>query len=268
MKLPAIQYLKIPLWMFVVLAPGQALAHLQYRCVLDDGSIQSSNRDLTVDFPMAVKSCDHDTAANIEATHPHRCILSDGSIQMADRDLSRDFPLSVRSCKALAGLSEPVLVRSTGASVTALAVMTSPRYGGKAMAPESVPIAALIRAACVARGLDPGIVSALVYVESRYNPSAESPKGALGLMQILPSTAARYGITSRADLLDPKVNVDVGTRYLSDLQHKFGSRTDLLLAAYNAGEFAVIRYGNRIPPYPETQSYVRQILALSDAAQG
>jgi soluble lytic murein transglycosylase-like protein len=88
----------------------------------------------------------------------------------------------------------------------------------------------------------------------------------MGLMQIIPATAARYGVTSRLALLDPEVNVDVGTRYLRDLQKMFPGRIDLMLASYNAGEGAVARHGNRIPPYPETQSYVRQIMALAGAS--
>lgn len=111
-------------------------------------------------------------------------------------------------------------------------------------------------------GLDPHLVSALVHVESAFKPLARSPKGALGLMQIMPATGARYGVASGSDLLDPATNIDVGTRYLRDLTRMFDGRIDLVLAAYNAGEGAVRRYGNRIPPYRETENYVSRIRQL------
>ena len=75
-------------------------------------------------------------------------------------------------------------------------------------------------------------------------------------------TGARYGIESDRDLLDPAVDIDIGTRYLRDRHEMFDGRIDLMLAAYNAGEGAVRRYGNRIPPYPETQEYVQKIMGL------
>ena len=111
-------------------------------------------------------------------------------------------------------------------------------------------------------GIDPQLVTALIHVESRFQPHARSPKGAVGLMQIMPATAARYGVTNPRSLLNPSVNIDVGTRYLRDLHDLFPGRVDLVLAAYNAGEGAVIKRGHRIPPFPETQSYVRNILRM------
>jgi soluble lytic murein transglycosylase-like protein len=120
---------------------------------------------------------------------------------------------------------------------------------------------ALVRHVSLRYGLDPHLVSALVFVESRGQVKARSPKGALGLMQIMPGTGKRYGVHSTTALLDPATNVETGVRYLRDLMAMFPGRTDLVLAAYNAGEGAVIRYGRRIPPYAETQAYVRNILA-------
>ena len=120
------------------------------------------------------------------------------------------------------------------------------------------PYAELIDRAAREASLDPALVHAVIHVESRYNPAARSPKGALGLMQVMPATAARYGVADTTRSV--AVNLRVGTRYLRDLLDLFGDRVDLALAAYNAGENAVVRYGERIPPYRETQAYVPAVL--------
>ncbi|MCX8050205.1 MAG: lytic transglycosylase domain-containing protein [Methylohalobius sp.] len=104
--------------------------------------------------------------------------------------------------------------------------------------------------------LDPKLLHAVVRAESAYNPYAVSPKGAVGLMQLMPETAARYGLYDR---YDPFKNLEVGARYLRDLLLTFGD-VRLAVAAYNAGEGAVRKYGNRVPPYLETQQYVAKVL--------
>jgi len=122
--------------------------------------------------------------------------------------------------------------------------------------------AALIETEAKRQGLDPALVRAVVAVESAYEPAAVSPKGAVGLMQVIPATAERYGLAAdrRASveqkLKDPATNVRIGTRYLSDLIERYGQDLRLALAAYNAGEGAVDRYARSIPPFPETQAYV------------
>ncbi len=123
----------------------------------------------------------------------------------------------------------------------------------------AMPFAVEIHSAARQAALDPALVHALIYVESRYNPTARSPKGAIGLMQLMPGTASRYGVT-RA-LHAPEANLRAGTRYLSELLTMFDNRLDLALAAYNAGENAVRRHGMRIPPYRETRDYVPAVLA-------
>jgi len=107
--------------------------------------------------------------------------------------------------------------------------------------------------------VDAKLVHAVIQTESAYNSSALSPAGAVGLMQLMPGTARRFGVTDRND---PDQNVDGGTRYLKHLINMFNPNLDLAVAAYNAGENAVIKYNNSIPPYPETQNYVKQVLAL------
>lgn len=121
------------------------------------------------------------------------------------------------------------------------------------------PYAEQIDRAAREASLDPALVHAVIHVESRYNAAARSPKGALGLMQVLPATAARYGVADATRSVT--VNLSVGTRYLRDLISQFDDRLELALAAYNAGENAVLRYGHRIPPYRETQHYVPAVLA-------
>lgn len=105
--------------------------------------------------------------------------------------------------------------------------------------------------------LHPGLLHAVVRVESAYNPQAVSKKGAQGLMQLMPATADRYGV---ANSYDPKQNLEGGARYLKDLLVLFEYDMRLALAAYNAGENAVKRYGNSIPPFPETINYVDKVL--------
>jgi len=102
--------------------------------------------------------------------------------------------------------------------------------------------------------VNPLLVDSLIQVESNYNPLAVSPKGAQGLMQLMPGTAQRFGVT---DSFDPKQNIEAGVRYLKLLQDTFQDDR-LAIAAYNAGEKAVAKYGD-VPPYPETISYVAKV---------
>jgi soluble lytic murein transglycosylase-like protein len=106
-------------------------------------------------------------------------------------------------------------------------------------------------------GLESALLHAVISVESRYNPKAKSRKGAAGLMQLMPGTAKRYGVTDR---FDPLQNLEGGARYLRDLLRMFDNNVSLTLAAYNAGEHAVAKYGNRVPPYRETRDYVPRVL--------
>ena len=104
--------------------------------------------------------------------------------------------------------------------------------------------------------VDPLLLYAIMHQESTFKPRAMSNKGARGLMQLMPGTAQRFGVTS---IWDPKQNIEGGTRYMRFLLDKFDGDVRLALAGYNAGEGAVIKYGYQIPPYSETQEYVRRI---------
>jgi soluble lytic murein transglycosylase-like protein len=114
-----------------------------------------------------------------------------------------------------------------------------------------------INAAARANRIDPALIHAVISAESGYNPFARSRSGAAGLMQLMPATAKRYGAHNR---MDPAQNIDAGVRYLRTLMNMFDNDLKLALAAYNAGENAVIRAGNRIPPYAETMTYVPRVL--------
>jgi hypothetical protein len=109
--------------------------------------------------------------------------------------------------------------------------------------------------------LDPALIHAVIEAESRYNPNAVSEKGAIGLMQVMPNTARRYGV-SEQELRDPERNIATGARYLTDLLRLFRGDLKLALAGYNAGESAVLRHGNDVPPYAETRAYVPRVLGL------
>ena len=117
-------------------------------------------------------------------------------------------------------------------------------------------------------GVDYALLQALIATESGFDPVAVSPKGAVGLMQLMPDTARRYGVAGDSKnpvekkLTDPRTNIKAGTRYLSYLLDLFPGQLELALAAYNAGEGAVQRAGNKIPNYKETQNYVKTVMQL------
>lgn len=123
----------------------------------------------------------------------------------------------------------------------------------------ALPHAPEVRAAAEAAGLDVALLHAVIAVESGHNATAVSPKGARGLMQLMPATARRYGVR---DLFEPAQNLRGGSAYLRDLLIMFDGNFDLALAAYNAGEGAVLRHGRQIPPYAETQHYVPRVLGI------
>lgn len=117
--------------------------------------------------------------------------------------------------------------------------------------------ASQIQAAAMANNVEAALIRAVISVESGYNPAAVSSAGAVGLMQLMPETAKRYDVTDRHD---PEQNIHGGAQYLRDLLRMFDYDLRLTIAAYNAGEQAVMKYGNRIPPYRETLAYVPKVM--------
>ncbi|WP_281718893.1 lytic transglycosylase domain-containing protein [Pandoraea apista] len=131
------------------------------------------------------------------------------------------------------------------------------RVSAPAVAPEALPFDALVQRAAEVASVDAALLHAIIDVESGYDPQAVSGRGAIGLMQVLPRTGERFGVRR---LEDPAENVRAGASYIRWLFSRFDGDLPLVLAAYNAGEGAVLRYGRQIPPFPETQSYVRKVM--------
>ena len=168
-----------------------------------------------------------------------------------------------------AALPDPVRVGAPDAAPAAPVVRLSAPVAGRpirgvsreasaralSLVPQISDVAARFR-------IDPLLLHAIAHVESRHNPDAVSHAGALGLMQVMPATARRFGVTSpKVQLHDPKISLEVSSAYLKTLQQRFDNNHTLVIAAYNAGEGAVETYGRQVPPYKETQGYVRDVMA-------
>lgn len=135
------------------------------------------------------------------------------------------------------------------------------QQGDSAQGPslDGTPYGEIIAAASEAHGVNPMLVRALIQVESKFRPTARSRKGAMGLMQLMPSTAREYNVRNP---FEPKANIEAGIKHLKSLIDRFGSSVELALAAYNAGPGAVEKF-NGVPPYRETRNYVTRILSLA-----
>lgn len=161
-----------------------------------------------------------------------------------------DAPLDERYTLFRKVAAEPPPPAPVAAPLEAAA--PSPVVTGK---PYSDVIAAVARE----QGVDAALLHAVITVESGYNAHAKSPKGASGLMQLIPDTAKRFGVK---DIWNPLENIRGGARYLRELLAMFNDNLQLALAAYNAGEGAVMRSGNRIPAYAETKAYVPRVMEM------
>ena len=188
-----------------------------------------------------------------------------GTLHLANEKIDEHYTLFMKAREGAVPLS---VLRAEEAEAAAAPdpELTKTRLFKRLMAhPNIARYEPLIRAAASRNGLDPQLVKAVVAVESGFDAGAVSDKGAVGLMQVLPATGERYGVRADrrksvdAKLTDPKLNLDVGTRYLADLHRMFVDRPELALAAYNAGENAVVRFRNKVPPFPETQAYVKLV---------
>lgn len=151
------------------------------------------------------------------------------------------------------------------ASATVVTSRRSPLFLYLVQHPNLKKYELLLNQAAQDFSLEPALLKAIMAAESGFNPTAVSPKGAVGLMQLMPATAERYGLTADAKktigqkLTDPKTNIRLAARYLRDLRQLFPDKPDLVIASYNAGEGAVQKYRNTIPPFPETRNYVQLV---------
>ncbi len=166
----------------------------------------------------------------------------------------------------LAGVSEKPAGKAANGTGTASAPSKLLAYFD--VSPNYKAVKHLLKDASVLYGIDYELLQALIATESGFDARAVSPKGAVGLMQLMPPTAARYGVkTDKASpvaqkLTDPKTNIRAGSSYLRYLIDLFPGQLELAVAAYNAGEGAIQRAGNKIPNYPETQNYVKTVMQL------
>ena len=183
-------------------------------------------------------------------------LYNDGLISRIDFENSEKELAEARAkveqvTKEIALANQPAPVITAGEIVSGLAAVQPMWTTGNSK------IDSLIRSYGQQYGVDPYLIYCTMSQESSFNVGATSPKGAMGLMQLMPGTAARYGVTNPYDVAQ---SIKGGTRYLKDLLKMFNGRVDLALAGYNAGEGAVMKYRNTIPPYTETRNYVRLIL--------
>jgi soluble lytic murein transglycosylase-like protein len=186
---------------------------------------------------------------------------------IADQCPSLAAPASPHRAAQLALFDRPASVSihlddapgPASAAVPALPPDTTPlgRDGERVLS-----LAPALSAAAREHGIDPLLLHAIAHVESRHRAQAVSPAGARGVMQVMPATAQRFGVANPGALFDAATNVSAAAAYLRTLRARYGDDLRLVLAAYNAGEGAVAKAGRQVPPYPETQAYVRDVLAL------
>lgn len=166
-------------------------------------------------------------------------------LELTDRSVSISLPSAARPPAPAASAPEPADDRPLG------------KEGQRVLA-----LAPALHAAARAHELDPLLLHAIAHVESRHNAQAVSPAGARGVMQVMPATGKRFGVADPEALHDAETNIRASAAYLRNLRVRFGDDLRLVLAAYNAGEGAVEKHGRDVPPYAETQAYVRDVLAL------
>jgi hypothetical protein len=230
----------------------------------------------TIRVPSAPAARSASTFATPSPTRPSGAASGvAGNTTPADRATATPAPAPARTRTVVTtmyvvrrpnGVLEYTNVRPAGRYERSFAVVT----GGLAADPASridwnhvglnlTAYAAEVAAASARHGVDPALVRAIMHAESAFQPNALSPKGAQGLMQLMPATAADYGVT---DAFDPVQNIDAGVEHLAMLLDLYDGDVTLAAAAYNAGQGAVARYGNQVPPFAETQVYVQRVNLL------
>ena len=184
----------------------------------------------------------------------YRYIDENGGMHFSDVRLDARYELFMKTRTVPAETAPAASIEAGPSAPLAAAAAASPSFKPTKI---NARFADMVAQVAREQKVEPALLHAVITVESAYNPRAKSPKGATGLMQIMPNTGKRYGVT---DLLNPIKNITAGAKYLRDLLGMFGNDMRLAVAAYNAGEGAVMRNGNNIPPYAETQAYVPRVL--------
>lgn len=195
-----------------------------------------------------------------------------GTLHFSNTKLTEQYQLYMRGNESFNSADVTVAPRKQNQQVIAVAPTPLPLLrSGSSLArymtqhPNLKKYEELLNQAAIEFGLEPALLKAVMAAESGFNPMAVSPKGAVGLMQLMPATARRFGLTADSGrsigqkLTDPRTNIRLGARYLRILTNMFPGKPELVIASYNAGEGAVQKYKNTIPPYPETRNYVRQV---------
>jgi soluble lytic murein transglycosylase-like protein len=182
--------------------------------------------------------------------------FKDGVRVALPADVSGLAPENKTRLTAKTGKLNAASARTSTLGYTRARTVMSPNKSLDGFTTGDARIDSFIVASAVRNGIDPVLIYALMHQESSFKRGAVSVKGARGLMQLMPGTAARFGVSN---IFDPQQNIEGGTRYLRFLMDAFDGDIALTLAGYNAGEGAVLKYGRRVPPYRETQEYVRRI---------
>jgi len=198
-----------------------------------------------------------------------------GTLHFSNTKLTEKYQLYMRGNESFNSADITVVPRIEARQAAVVATTPLPlRRSGSSLArymtqhPNLKKYEELLNQAAIEFGLEPALLKAVMAAESGFNPMAVSPKGAVGLMQLMPATARRFGLMADAErsigqkLTDPRTNIRLGARYLRILSNMFPGKPELVIASYNAGEGAVQKYKNTIPPYPETRNYVRQVTQL------
>lgn len=191
-----------------------------------------------------------------------------GVKHFASSQLDSRYKLMFRGIPAPDSGASSVVDGAVGSARLALATAPITSISKLEISPGFMAVKPHVRSAADANQLDMALLQAVIATKSGFDASAVSRKGAVGLMQVMPATGQRYGLTNdrsgtvAAKLTDPKTNVHTGARYLRDLIKLFPGQLELAVAAYNAGEGAVQKAGNRIPNFKETQNYVRVVMQL------
>ncbi|MEK7991369.1 MAG: lytic transglycosylase domain-containing protein [Thiotrichaceae bacterium] len=227
--------------LFITLCTNAVAATDVYRYIDSKGVVHFTDHPITGNNGKSVKI--KRPNLNLRSVRIYRFIDKEGTVHLADAPKNAKYKL------IYSGLDS--IIPSAGGQYSAYDVM-SKKYK---------KYYSMVNNVADLTGVEAALLHAVIQTESAYNPRAKSPKGAVGLMQLMPGTAKRFGVSDRTNASE---NIYGGAQYLNFLLDLFNNDLRLALASYNAGENAVKRYGNKIPPYKETKNYVRKVMGLYD----